>query len=288
MHLTGIDEAGYGPFLGPLAVVAVTVAADDADAVARALAPTGVRDSKRVHDPDDLGAIESIALPALAWLLGGRPGSAAEIFAALGEEPQDRAAWPWLAGAEALRLPVGSHPIPTWRLDGVAPVRLGGALFHSHHLNVARRAGTNRAEVELACVLNLIAAAWTSQEPHRCWVDRLGGRRYYAEALTGRFPDDRLTTLREAPEVAAYRLQRADGCLDIGFHVGGESVSPLVAMASCIAKYSRELSLRLLNAWGATQAPGIAPTAGYPLDAKRWLADLGRSGLAIPADLVRE
>ncbi len=288
MRLSGIDEAGYGPLLGPLAVVAVTVAAEDADTVARSLAPTGVRDSKRVHDPDDLGAIESIALPALTWLLGRRPGCAAEVFAALGETGADRTAWPWLAGAEALRLPAGTHPIPTWRPDGIAPVRLDGALFHAHHLNAARRAGTNRAEVELARVLYLIAAAWTDPQPHRCWIDRLGGRRYYAEALGGRFRACRLTTLREEPAVASYRLELADRQLEVGFHVGGESVSPLVAMASCIAKYARELSLRLLNAWGASLVPGLKPTAGYPLDARRWLAEMERAGIAIPDDLVRK
>lgn len=38
------------------------------------------------------------------------------------------------------------------------------------------------------------------------------------------------------------------------------------------AKYVRELAMRAFNAWWCGRAPGLAATAGYPLDAARWRA----------------
>jgi hypothetical protein len=39
------------------------------------------------------------------------------------------------------------------------------------------------------------------------------------------------------------------------------------------AKYVRELSMAAFNAWWAGRCPGLAPTAGYPVDAGRWRRD---------------
>ena len=59
-----------------------------------------------------------------------------------------------------------------------------------------------------------------------------------------------------------------------------------VALASMTAKYVRELAMAAFNAHWTTLAPELRPTAGYPLDARRWRGDaaaaLDRCG--IPAD----
>ena len=47
------------------------------------------------------------------------------------------------------------------------------------------------------------------------------------------------------------------------------------ALASCAAKYFRELMLRPLNRWFAERVPGLRPTAGYYSDGRRFLADVG-------------
>ncbi len=39
------------------------------------------------------------------------------------------------------------------------------------------------------------------------------------------------------------------------------------------AKYARERAMAELNAWFCERVPGLKPTAGYPTDAKRWLAE---------------
>jgi hypothetical protein len=39
------------------------------------------------------------------------------------------------------------------------------------------------------------------------------------------------------------------------------------------AKYVRELAMEAFNTFWGDRSPGLAPTAGYPLDAARWRRD---------------
>ena len=91
----------------------------------------------------------------------------------------------------------------------------------------------------------------------------------------------------ETPARSAYRAIHAHGETSIAFLVEGEQASPLVALASCIAKYARELHLLLLNHWWSQVVPGLRPTAGYGSDAHRWLRDLGACGTPYRDRLVR-
>ena len=46
------------------------------------------------------------------------------------------------------------------------------------------------------------------------------------------------------------------------------------ALASMFAKYLRELAMRAFNKFWISHAPHAKPTAGYPLDAKRFKKDI--------------
>jgi ribonuclease HII len=260
----GIDEAGYGPVLGPL-VVAMAQAEGDAEAPLREL---GVADSKRIHDTHDLGPLERIALPGAAWLGGATPASAADLFTLLGEDDGERRA-PWMAGARDLRLPLAG-PVAAWAIPGATPRGLSGRILHPRHLNAAKCRGINRAAAELDAVRGLLAAL-DPRLPAQVACDRLGGRKFYGDILQRTWPGTPAAVLEETPAAARYRC----GAVEVGFLVGGESLSALVALASCIAKYVRELHMHLLNRWWSAQVSGLTHTAGYPQDAKRWLAAIG-------------
>ena len=62
-----------------------------------------------------------------------------------------------------------------------------------------------------------------------------------------------------------------------------EELSFATALASCLAKYARELVMEGFNAYFEELQPGLKPTAGYRNDGWRWLSDaehaVGRSGL---------
>lgn len=287
---TGIDEAGFGPLLGPLAIAAASARAETADALiaAFAAAPTGVRDSKRLHKSGDLGPLEAVALAAVGWLTGFTPATASELFALMGETPADRAEQPWMGGAEDLVLPCRARAIPTWSIPGVEPIGLQGALLHPADLNRERATGVNRAAAELRRIQTLLAAL-PAEDGMISRIDRLGGRVYYAEALGEIWPGAEVEILDEAQAVSSYRVTGAAGSHLIDFLVGGESAWPLTAVASCIAKYARELHMRLLNNYWCGRLRALRPTAGYPQDAKRWLHQLG-TGLvsAYRTELVRD
>jgi len=271
MQHVGIDEAGYGPTLGPLAVVAATAEVSDAPAFATALAELGVADSKQVHKPGNLASLERVALPAIAWLSGFRPDTADDLFALLGEAAAARSA-PWMAGAEHLRLPLAADVLPDWNQVPATPCGVQGRLLHPSQLNAAKRQGINRAAAELDAVRELLVASVPDpRQGAAITCDRLGGRKHYGDLLTRTWPGVVVEILEESAPACRYR----SAATTIGFLVGGESQAPLVAVASCIAKYARELHMHLLNAHWSGRFGWLAPTAGYPEDAKRWLHQLG-------------
>ncbi len=282
MRYGGIDEAGYGPTLGPLAIVGVVVDGTAGIDLPRAFAGTGVRDSKSLHRPGNLAPLEQVALGGLAWLLGRPPLSAAEVFAALGEAASERT-HPWQAGADELLLPVSALHIPVWSMAALAPVGVRGCLVHATGYNRFVTASGNKADLELAQVGGLLG--WMAhQHPTNVVVDRLGGRRFYGEALARIWPEDLVEADEESTHVSRYRV----GQRQVAFLVDGEDASPLTALASCIAKYARELHMLLFNRSWCEAITGLAPTAGYPEDARRWLTAVGTQRYsAIGADLVR-
>jgi ribonuclease HII len=287
MHCAGIDEAGYGPTLGPLCVVAVQVACDEPHRLHDLLAATGVRDSKRVHRPGDLSPLEAVCLPAISWLTGKQPDTAADLLALLGEDRLQREQSPWMAGAEDLVLPQAAQGLAPWTLDGIAPLGLGARIVHPPAYNQALDRGINKAELELDLVGGLLAGL-RRDASSAIVVDRLGGRRYYRELVQSAWPDDLVLVEEEGPAASRYLCQRRDDEHRVAFLVDGESASPLTALASCLAKYARELHMVLFNRWFCRRHPGLRPTAGYPEDAKRWLRELGEQDrLDFSSQLVR-
>ncbi|MDR3078295.1 MAG: hypothetical protein LBV15_05995, partial [Planctomycetota bacterium] len=75
--------------------------------------------------------------------------------------------------------------------------------------------------------------------------------------------------------------------VEVRFQAKADRDAFAAALASLAAKYARERFLLGLNAWFGQRLPGLKPTAGYPQDAKRWLAEASRSGLGeLRVDLI--
>lgn len=287
MHRGGIDEAGYGPILGPLAIVGVWADVEDAEACTHDLRAVGVDDSKALHHPRNLGPLETVALAGATWLSGTRPATAAEFFTLVGEGAAERTL-PWMQGADSLSLPIAARRIPQWSIASAKPLGVAGHLIHPGRLNRAKADGRNRAAVEWDAVGNLLAGM-TKQGTISVTVDRLGGRRYYADVLATALPLCPITVIEELPACSRYQVEATCGSLDVAFRVGADAVDALVGLASCLAKYARELHQHLFNAWWGGRIPGLAPTAGYAVDAKRWIAELGHEDRQrFGIDLIRD
>jgi len=314
--VAGLDEAGYGPLLGPLVVAAAAYRLDDGadesalndlvrdDAVLRLGLPTA--DSKALyHSGGSIERIELSTLGHLELLHGSAPDSIGALLEHAVEPCLDAfAALPWY-GAE-----LAARALPSVTTQQRVSER---AKWHADDL--ARR-GAHVADLILAPVpvprFNALTAPAGSKahtlfettarlirqlvdnHPHEelvIHVDRQGGRIHYGEPLSRAFPMAPLTTLHERPEESAYRLHwpgRAPVHLD--FRVKADDERAPVALASVAAKTVRELCMGVLNAWFAAQIPGLAPSAGYGRDAQRFLLAVDRTVLESGAtrdDFVR-
>ena len=153
------------------------------------------------------------------------------------------------------------------------------------------------ANVTLSAAVETVArTSGAEKEPvYVVLCDKLGGRDRYAPILAERFPGAELRVLKESREASVYRLVaetgrdrtdasvafRAPVKLEFHFTAKGESNAP-TALASICAKYFRELSMKAFNDyWRAAVGPGLAPTAGYPVDALRFRADVDATRVKI-------
>lgn len=151
-------------------------------------------------------------------------------------------------------------------------------------------AGINKADLlaesTLGIVRQLIEADADSGEPVVVFCDRFGGRRYYAAAIGQCLDCDQIEVLTESKHHSSYFVRIGSRHLTIHFSVKGDRFTP-VALSSLIAKYLRERFMGSLNRYFAALArrhrnhpeavnvpSPLKPTAGYPVDADRYLSDI--------------
>ncbi|MEO1496406.1 MAG: hypothetical protein AAFV43_04570 [Planctomycetota bacterium] len=291
----GLDEAGYGPNLGPLTIGATAWRLDrDADlydALSTAVAPVAsdddrlvIADSKVVYQPG--GGLAGLEAAVLAAFGGNRPATFTELLATLGADPNEhRADAPWRAGFDtALPIDAGSDTLDeqsatlerTFQSAGVSAPRLAARVVYPAEFNDlvdrygSKGAALSHATLELARrVLDDTGVAIEASDlPVRITFDKHGGRNRYGALVQHWLPEAPLTVIEESRPVSRYRVGAS---VELVFRSKGEAELP-VALASMIAKLLRELTMLGFNRFWAQQVPGVRPTAGYPVDAKRFLA----------------
>ena len=106
-------------------------------------------------------------------------------------------------------------------------------------------------------------------------ADRCGGITHYAGALRRAMPATKVAVVSERAQQSRYEITRDQGCVKVTFAVQGEDRSFPTALASCTAKYVREVMLHLLNSWFCERVPGLRRTAGYYTDGRRFVDEIG-------------
>jgi hypothetical protein len=289
----GTDEAGYGPNLGPLVVAATAwrvaappEAVEETILEATQSALGGVTggplwgDSKKIYRAGaGLDALERGVLVALSLAGGGEPAAwqelAREIFVGPSNDPPPEASMLARIVLPRHRQEPSFGQLATTLREsllgrGVAVEAIRCRVVQPAEFNRLLDRGLNKSDILSQVTLDLAAtlatAAAGDAEPVVIWCDRHGGRRRYAPQIAGAFDASLVQPLEETPRRSVYRF---GGNRRIEFSVGGESRLP-VAVASMTAKYLRELAMLAFNGFWQERQPGLAATAGYPVDAARW------------------
>jgi hypothetical protein len=318
--LIGLDEAGYGPNLGPLLIAATVWEVPSPPAQCdlytefegiigrpgqspRASQSTllTIGDSKQIHTPGQgLAGLEVPVWHALA--LQSPPGSSPTLPRTLPDlrrlvaldAPPDSQPEPWSASEISVPQSPSStdlvHLAP-WRTRcaerGIQLRHLAADVVSPRRFNELNRQtgskGRSLTELSLQLVARCLAQIPQPSTPVLILADKHGGRNRYHEFLPLVVGDTFITCLEESTQLSRYRA----GPFEFRFQTKSERHLP-TALASMLAKYLRELAMLQFNTWWQTQVPGLKATAGYPVDAARFRRDIAsrQAELGIPDDIL--
>jgi len=301
--LVGIDEAGYGPILGPLVVSSSAfwlprhlLMADLWQVLGKSVAKRRKRlagrlliaDSKKAYSKSmGIKHLERTVLVCLRCL-DKKPATLIELLALLCpnclEQLND---YPWYQNAAC-------HSVLTDEADiGIASAVLRNDLvsndiklleLRSCCLEVAyynKMVGRvkNKASVLFTATSQLIERAYDNfaSDDLQIIIDRQGGRVHYRKDLLRMFPGMELTILCEKPAVSSYQMRAGGKGMRLHFVVGADEEVLPVSLASMVSKYLRQLLMSCLNHYFISFCSTLKPTAGYWKDGLRFIEDLKKS-----------
>ena len=312
--IIGIDEAGYGPNLGPLVMtsVACRVPEELADANLWRVLRTAVRrrptaddsrlfieDSKLVYSP--ARGLLDLETGVLATLLPG--GGALSLTQFLNRlyaplDPDD-ASEPWYSGTTLLPTVADPDSLAVaagrlvrccrkkqlvWgliRSQIVGPKRFNELLDHWG----SKGAVLGEALVEL---LRSNQGLEDDSEPLIFVVDKHGGRNNYAAMLQQAFSEGLVMAREEGMSRSVYQVLGLERRIELTIQPRADGEYLCVALASMVSKYVRELLMLEFNRFWEAQVPGLKPTAGYPGDAARFYEEIRPAALklGIPEQII--
>jgi hypothetical protein len=303
------DEVGADDLYGRLDEVVAQTVAQSRDGRSCPQTRVVMADSKLIYSPGKGLRLLEAGLLSAVGLLGHRPRTWREVWRAIAPEALDQMpAIPWHAeydrpapsacDAEAV---ARSVEVLAAGMDR-AGVRLlavrSRAIFEGEFNELCDRHGSKGAALShetLALAARAIAALPGRGDPPACQgptavsmvCDKHGGRNRYRGLLERHFPDDFIEVRGEGPRQSTYRFGPAGRRVDVTFRVGAETCLP-AALSSMASKYLRELSMLALNDFWGQRVPQLRPTAGYPMDAKRFRAEIAEAvrALEIPERLL--
>ena len=302
----GIDEAGYGPMFGPLCVGASVFVLeeynpDDGAPDLWSLLHTivcksrkdkhrriAVNDSKKLKSgskPADLFGLERGVFAFLDALHNRKPiNDDSDFFKLVGSSVPDE---PWFknpstpnqqfsVAVDAQELKINSNRLN--RALENAKIKCDWLICDSVDVQMYNK----RTSIESKAALNFsmamnhvntIMKRYSTQHP-RIMVDRHGGRTNYRNDLQLCWPDAEIQILCEDSEMSRYRMQLEKSLATVTFASKSDEKHLPVALASMIAKYTRELKMIRLNRYFQNEIPELEPTAGYVKDGRRFLKEI--------------
>ncbi len=302
----GIDEAGYGPNLGPLVIGGSSWQIDQlqSDHLSTQAAEQFIELQNDIHDDyragrgppwgdskkifsrkstksETLEPLERGVFAAVQIATNTMPKTSDHLLSLLAlKAPDDSELTCWkklnavalpLATKAPLAIEQSDQSTKQLRTHGIRLTGLACRWIFPETFNAALDNGMNKSDILSQASLQL-AFDLRNQHPHTpavIWCDRHGGRKRYAGVVSHCFDAARVEPLSETTRYSHYRIHDRECPTFIHFTVGGESQLP-VAVASMTAKYPSELAMGVFNTFWTDHIPSLQPTAGYPVDARRW------------------
>lgn len=320
MILAGMDEAGYGPLLGPMVVGCCAFELPETDHLApipclwkrlrKLVSKTRSRSGRKLHINDSKQVYStSIGIKELErsilTLLHASERTSDDLQTLLGHVAPhvlaDLPQYPWYdaAGEE---FPIDNDAISVRMFSNALRLEMQRAQVRCVHY-AARVVLERQLNRMIAATRNKASALFSTGAIHLDYLlrnfgdkgltiicDRLGGREHYGSLLRLMFEDWSLEVISEIDGRAEYRLCRGTNVVRLIFVEKAEEQAMPVALASMLSKYLREALMHRFNRYWKQHKPDLVPTAGYYSDGERFLRDIAskRNELGIAdRDLVR-
>lgn len=286
-YLVGIDEAGYGPQLGPLVVSAVIFELPDAFFINKSLIPRTISlwealsdiisnhkeksdklvvcDSKKLYQPSR--GIKELERTALAF-----------------SRLIDRNYF-----YNELVLPISAPKSEINNLSQILRKELNGnsikfcdaevRIVEASEFNEGIEYYQNKADFLWAISSQLIKSCidkYHSGNMVFVRAGKQGGRTYYGPYLTRLFPDKSIQTVEQKFDNSSYIIfsnqnRILKSRIGVSFIKDGDATDFVIALASIFSKYFRELSMIRFNRFFRSFAPSLKPTSGYYTGSKRFI-----------------
>jgi ribonuclease HII len=291
----GIDEAGYGPNLGPFVMTAVAcrLAGRAAKTDLWNLLRAAVRRAGEADDGRPLVADSKVVYSTARGLLGLERG----VLGTFGQRGDTLAGFlnsvcpdshghvlaecwyrgtldlPTLATKEAIgdletlfRKTSATAGVHDWRVctTVICPPRFN---------ELAGAAGTKGAVLSHAVrgLLRGLRETLPGEDSLQFTVDKHGGRNAYAAMIQDALPGGAVVVGEEGMDCSRYEVLGLERKVRLTFRPRAEGECLCVALASMASKYLRELLMCEFNSFWQQHVPGLKATAGYPSDAARFL-----------------
>jgi len=298
--LVGIDEAGFGPILGPLVVSSSAFRVPDnlvwanhweilhasvSDKRAALKGRLLIVDSKKAFTRT-IG-IKHLRRTVLATLkhLGSEPKNLTELISSLCPDCLDHIAeYPWYKKAGDYQLGGDDGDIgiavSMFRTDlanqHIELLGLKSRCLEVEHYNRMVNAVDNKAKVLFTAVAELMQSAIDTfpNDDLDIAVDRQGGRSHYQRQLQLMFGESQLRIIHEDQDRSSYEMRTNNRKIRVHFVVGADGKFLPVSLASMACKYLREVLVENINNYFLSFNPAIKPTAGYWQDGLRFIEDI--------------
>lgn len=296
--IIGIDEAGYGPNLGPFVMTAVA-----------ALVPAGrsetdlwdvLKGAVRRHT-DKADARVLVADSKIVHAGGNLPALELGVRALLGPFPADRVV-PLDRLLDCYCVEDAHHLCnEAWYVgDTALPIKAEPAILNAAARTCAQSCAARlsaglhvRSVIVCTPAFNDLLDHWGSKgavlghslaqllawrpdpdeaAPVSYYIDKHGGRNFYASMLQQAIGDGMVIAEEEGAQRSVYRVLGLKRDMRLTFQPRADTAHFCVALASMVSKYLREVLMSEFNRFWQSHVRDLKPTAGYPGDAARFYA----------------